>query len=132
MRLLLDTHILLWWLSDDPRLGVRQRGLIADPAQDVLVSVVSLWEIVVKRRIGKLTADIGEVMDAGERAGFVRLGIEPRHLQVLAELPTHHRDPFDHLLIAQAIAEDVVFVTDDRHAVRYPVRLLGDAPGTSG
>jgi PIN domain nuclease of toxin-antitoxin system len=123
VKLLLDTHALLWWLSDDPRLGRSARILIADPANDILVSVGSLWEIVVKIRIGKLTADIGAIERAVARGSFIRLPISTAHLAALALLPEHHRDPFDHLLIAQAICEDAQFVSDDRHAPLYPVRV---------
>jgi PIN domain nuclease of toxin-antitoxin system len=104
MKVLLDTHALLWWLADDDRLGPRARALIADPGNDILVSAALLWEIVVKRRVGKLEAEIGEVVAACERDGFFLLPIALAHLQTLAALPVHHRDPFDHLLIAQAIA----------------------------
>lgn len=126
MRLLLDTHALLWWLADSDPLGHRARALIADPGNDVLVSVASLWEIVVKVRIGKLQADIAEIDAALARDRFMRLDIRPAHLAVLGGLPMHpdHRDPFDHLLVAQAISEDATFVSEDRHAPRYPVRLV--------
>ena len=123
MKLLLDTHALLWWLSDDRRLGPRARALIADPSNDVLISVVSLWEIVVKRRIGKLEADIGQIEQALGRDEFARLSITPGHLAALALLPDHHRDPFDHLLIAQAIVEDAVFISDDLDMRKYPLKL---------
>jgi PIN domain nuclease of toxin-antitoxin system len=123
VKLLLDTHALLWWLSDDRRLGPRVRALIADPSNDVLISVVSLWEIVVKRRIGKLEADIGQIEQALGRDEFVRLSITPGHLAALALLPDHHRDPFDHLLIAQAIVEDAVFISDDLDMRKYPLKL---------
>jgi PIN domain nuclease of toxin-antitoxin system len=124
VKLLLDTHALIWWLSDDDRIGPQARALIADPGNDVLVSVVSLWEIVVKVRVGKLDSDIREVIGACDKGGFISLDVRPDHLKLLATLPMHHRDPFDHLLIAQAIAEDATFVTDDRHAGRYPVRAV--------
>lgn len=124
MRLLLDTHALLWWLADDGQLGARAREPIADPGNDVLVSIASLWEILVKRRVGKLEADIGEIADAIGRDGFTLLGIGIAHLRTLAGLPMHHRDPFDHLLIAQAIAEDAAFVSADRHAALYPVQVI--------
>jgi PIN domain nuclease of toxin-antitoxin system len=123
MKLLLDTHALLWWLADDQRLGSKARGLISDPRNDVLVSVVSLWEIVVKLRIGKLTVNIDSVERAIVRDGFERLAITASHLATLATLPSHHRDPFDHLLIAQAIAEDAALVSEDRHFTLYPARL---------
>lgn len=122
MKLLLDTHALLWWLADDARLGAQARDAVADPANDVHVSAASLWEIVVKRRVGKLDADIAEVAKAVGKCGFMTLDIRLAHLTVLADLPTHHRDPFDHLLIAQAIAEDLILVSEDRNIPRYPVR----------
>ncbi len=123
MRLLLDTHALIWWLADDRRLGLRARALIADPANQVLVSVVSLWEIVVKVRIGKLEAEIGAVERAVVRNNFLRLAITQAHLAALTPLPLHHRDPFDHLLMAQATVEDALMVSDDENIARYPVRL---------
>lgn len=124
MNLLLDTHALLWWLADDDRLGPEARELIADPGNDVLISAASLWEIVVKLRVGKLEADIRDIADAIERQGFTMLGIGTTHLLTLAGLPMLHRDPFDHLLIAQAIAEGATFVSEDRHAPGYPVRVV--------
>ncbi|CAO4148011.1 PilT protein domain protein [Methylorubrum thiocyanatum] len=133
MRLLLDTHALLWWLSDDPRLEQRARTLIADPDTTVLASAVSLWEIVVKVRIGKLEADIDAIVKTIEQQGFTTLPIDPYHLATLAGLQRlpDHRDPFDHLLIAQAIAEGATLVSEDRNMPRYPVLLLAcsDAPG---
>jgi PIN domain nuclease of toxin-antitoxin system len=123
VRLLLDTHALLWWLSGDRRIEGKAGDLIADPANDVAVSTVSFWEIVVKVRIGKLEADIMTIIAAVETQGFEILDIRPKHLEELVRLPQHHRDPFDHLLIAQAIAEDMTFLSEDQHAVSYPVRL---------
>lgn len=124
MKFLLDTHTLLFWLNDDDRLGPKARERIADPANDIFVSAASLWEIVVKTRIGKLEADIGEILEASERSGFLRLGIEPAHLAAFATLPAHHRDPFDHLLIAQAIAERAIFISADANAAKYPLEIV--------
>ena len=124
MRLLLDTHVLLWWLSDDDRLGQHVRELIADPANDVLVSVASLWEIQVKVRVGKLTADLQDILSEIEAQAFELLPIKQTHLVRLGTLPAHHRDPFDHLLIAQAIIEDATFVSEDRHTPNYPVKFV--------
>lgn len=124
MRLLLDTHTLLWWLSDDQQLGSRARELIADPANDVLISVVSLWDVVVKLRVGKLRADIGEITAAARAQGFALLGITPAHLSVLAELPMHHRDPFGHLLIAQAMVEQALFVSSDQAAPLFGIAFV--------
>ena len=130
MRLLLDTHALLWWLSDDERLGPQARELIADPGNDLLVSVVSLWEIAIKQRVGQLDADIAEIMAAIGREGFLLLDVKPAHLIALASVPMHHRDPFDHLMIAQAITEDATFVSDDRHTPSYAARWMPCAAAT--
>ncbi len=124
MKFLLDTHALLWWLADDSQLGRQARELVEDPGNDVLISMVSLWEIAVKTRIGRLEADIKEIMDAVQQEGFNLLDIGVAHLLTLAGLPVHHRDPFDHLLIAQAISEDATFISQDRNIARYPVRMV--------
>lgn len=124
MRLLLDTHALLWWLNDDQKLGSHVRRLIVDHENDVLVSAVSLWEITVKLRIGKLDADIDEIFDILPVQGFSRLEITDTHLTTLRNLPLHHRDPFDHLLIAQALAEGAHFVSQDQHVPLYGLPFL--------
>ena len=129
MKVLLDTHAILWWLSDNRRLGDRARDIIANPANDINVSAVSLWEIVVKAKVGKLQADIAEITRALEVEAFDFLAILPAHLQKLAELPMHHRDPFDHLLIAQAIVEGTHFMTDDQNAALYPARIIRCSDG---
>jgi len=121
--MLLDTSALIWWFLDSPRLRIEAQAMIADPANQVLFSVVSLWEIAIKVRVGKLKADIGEIESQIERDGFRRIAITPEHLRALMSLPQHHRDPFDHLLMAQAVGEDAVFLTSDRQLARYPVRL---------
>lgn len=121
MRILLDTHALLWWLGGDPRIEGKAQDLIADPVNDILVSVVSLWEIVVKVRVGKLEADIRDIVAAINTQGFEALEIRPEHLEDLVRLPMHHRDPFDHLLIAQAIAEGLTLLSEDQHVSEYPV-----------
>ncbi len=124
MKLLLDTHSLIWWLDDNPALSRSVTELISDPSNDVLVSVVSLWEIVIKVRVGKLRLDINTVVADIESQGFGSLGIRPAHLAALTSLPKHHRDPFDHLLIAQALVEGATFVSDDHYLHLYPIRSL--------
>ena len=101
--------------------GKNARALIADPANDVFVSVASLWEIVVEVRVGKLTASIAAVCTGAQAEGFVTLDIRPAHLAALTALPAHHRDPFDHLLLAQAQAEGLAFVSAGQYAPLYPV-----------
>ncbi|ACI52138.1 PilT protein domain protein [Gluconacetobacter diazotrophicus PA1 5] len=124
MKVLLDTHALLWWLSDSERLGPQAGEIIADPAHDILVSVVSLWEIAIKIRIGTLDADLNEILDAIPAEGFTLLQIQPEHLKVLMELPMHHRDPFDPLLMAQAQSEHALFLSDDSQMDGYPIKKI--------
>lgn len=125
MRLLLDTHVLLWFLTDDPRLG-KHAETVSDPGNDVYVSAVSLFEIMVKIRAGKLRLDIAELLAETEKQGFEFLPLSPRHVTEMSGLPVFedHKDPFDHQLIAQAIAEDMLFLSYDRQTKRYPVKLL--------
>jgi len=124
VRLLLDTHALLWWLSGDAQLGQRASDLIEDPTHDVLISMVSLWEIQVKVRVGKLAADLQEILQEIKAQSFQLLPINPEHLIRLSTLPAHHKDPFDHLLIAQAIVEELTFVSEDRHTPKYSVQFV--------
>jgi PIN domain nuclease of toxin-antitoxin system len=133
VRLLLDTHALIWLMTDDVRLGAETREIIVDPANDVFVSIVSFWEMAVKMRAGKLsTVGMGTVMEAVTAHGINLLALEPHHVTALLKLPVHadHRDPFDHQLIAQAIADRLVFVTADRNAHRYEVERF-DCGGKS-
>ncbi|HVW90893.1 MAG TPA: type II toxin-antitoxin system VapC family toxin [Gaiellaceae bacterium] len=123
MLLLLDTHAFLWWNADDRALGSRAREAIADPDNVVYVSAATAWEIAVKRRAGKLEAP-GEIADWIRDDGFSDLAIEVEHAIASAELPEHHRDPFDRLLIAQARLEDLTLVTSDVEIVRYDVETL--------
>lgn len=124
MRLLLDTNAVLWWMTRDEAADSEAGQLIADPSNQVLLSIVCLWEIAIKNRTGKLDVPIDAVIADAEAKRFSRLGIEDGHLRTLGTLPSHHRDPFDHLLIAQAIAEGAAFVTRDRMAARYPVDVI--------
>ncbi|HEY0524833.1 MAG TPA: type II toxin-antitoxin system VapC family toxin [Stellaceae bacterium] len=127
MRLLLDTHALIWALADPPALGESTRDAILDPSNDVLVSIVSLWEIALKRRIGKLKGkDAEQIAAASRAAGFAFLSIESRHLSRLEAMPVdpHHRDPYDHLLAAQVLADDLSFVTNDRRMNFYGVNTV--------
>jgi PIN domain nuclease of toxin-antitoxin system len=92
-RLLVDTHALLWWLTDDPRLSEKAREALADPANDVLVSTASVWEIAIKRALGKLSAP-DDLPDHIEAQGFSWLPVGAEHAWHVRELPPHHRDPF--------------------------------------
>lgn len=125
MKLLLDTHVLLWSLNDSDRLGPTARSLLADRANDVIVSVASLWEVALKSQVGKLRADLQGISNAITRSGVALLGINVAHLVALTGLPRHHKDPFDHLLIAQAMSENAALMSDDRNMPKYPVQVIG-------
>src|SRR5262245_38124027 len=114
VRLLLDTHVLIWWAIDDPRLSRRVRQLI-DEAKEVLVSAASAWEIATKVRLGRLQweATAGKVADYIRGQGFTPLAIQLEHAERAGSLPGVHRDPFDRMLIAQALAEAVPIATSD-------------------
>ena len=127
MRLLLDTHTLLWWLDGDRRLSRTARKAIADSDNAVVVSAASAWEIATKVRIGKLPGAIDVAADiAGCLAHqqFQSLDIAVLHAQRAGRLPGNHRDPFDRMLIAQAIAERAQLVTADRRLEAYGVPVL--------
>jgi PIN domain nuclease of toxin-antitoxin system len=121
--LLLDANALLWWLADDPTLSRAARRAIADPRNDVLVSAASVWEIEIKRAIGKLAAPEG-VVAAVESAGFVGLPITLGDAEAAGRLPPHHRDPFDRVLIAQANRLDAIIATRDTVFAAYGVDTL--------
>ena len=124
MRLLLDTHVLLWWLADDRRLKSPERHIIAHRDALVYVSAVSVWEIAIKKSLGRLDVDT-EVLERELDAGDMNeLPVRWRHAKVTAALPTHHHDPFDRLLIAQAQSEGLTVVTYDRAFRPYDVAVL--------
>jgi PIN domain nuclease of toxin-antitoxin system len=122
VRLLLDTHALLWWLADEG-LNTQAREAIADPANLVVVSAASAWEISIKKALGKLAApdDLEQQLQTG---GFAPLPISIAHGIAAGRLPRHHEDPFDRMLIAQALAEGLTIVTHDKRFEDYGVTLL--------
>ena len=122
MRLLLDTHALLWWLADEG-LSESARGLIADPDNQVAVSAASAWEISIKKALGKLAAPDDLEQQVAEN-GFDPLPITIAHGIAAGALPRHHEDPFDRMLIAQARAEGLTIVTRDSRFKAYDVALL--------
>src|SRR5215510_16596420 len=127
MRLLLDTHALLWWLDGDRRLSLKARRAIADQANVILVSAASAWEITTKARLGKLpgaTDVAADVAACVTDQGFVPLDITLLHAQRAGRLPGEHRDPFDRMLIAQAQIEDLAVVTNDEVFDEYGVARL--------
>lgn len=127
MNLLLDTHVLLWALADDARLRPTARRAIQDPGNTVYVSAVSAWEIAIKAGFGRirLPRNAARWLPAEiERAEFQALPITVPHALGVERLPRHHDDPFDRLLVAQAIAERLTLVTHDRKLMRYEVAQI--------
>jgi PIN domain nuclease of toxin-antitoxin system len=127
MRLLLDTHVFLWYISADPRLPVAFRDAIRDPGNEVFLSAASVWEAVIKYALGKLPfpeAPAGYLPRQREAHQIATLPIEEAGLVHLAGLPQLHRDPFDRLLIAQALQHGLTLVTVDDAVRAYPVPLL--------
>lgn len=127
MRLLLDTHTFIWWLAGDERLGHDARGLIADEGNEVLISSASAWEITTKFRIGKLPSAKALAMDirgAISSQGFGDLPITVRHAELAGSLPGPHRDPFDRMLIAQAVVEDLGLVSNEAIFDSFGVRRM--------
>lgn len=123
MNLLIDTHVLLWWLNDDAKLTIDAREAIAAGENLVFVSAVSIWEIRIKQSLGKLEVpdDFADVLNS---QSFNHLDITAAHAHAVGNLPMHHRDPFDRMLIAQAIAEKMSLVTSDVAFDRYQISLI--------
>ncbi len=127
MRHLLDTDALLWYTLADPKLSTTAKALILDPANAILISPASYWEIAIKIRIGKLTLHrpYPDFIDAClNKYGFKILPIEPRHTGVLTTLPFHHKDPFDRLLVAQAMVESIPIIGSDPAVDAYGIKRL--------
>ena len=123
MKILLDSHIALWWLDDVPTLSTRVREMIADPDNTVFVSIASLWEIAIKQSIGKL-----ELRKSLEESLYVSaievLPISQQHTYSILHLPHIHRDPFDRMLIAQAHYEQMTLITRDKRLAEYDCEVM--------
>ena len=129
MRLLLDTHAFLWFVSDDERLSTRARRTISDPKNDRWLSLASVWEMAIKLSLGKLRLDVplDEMLESEALGNAIAiLGIERRHIFAVAALPYHHRDPFDRLLVCQARSERLTLVSADRAFDAYGLRRVWD------
>jgi PIN domain nuclease of toxin-antitoxin system len=118
MRLLLDTHVFLWAVTANPRLKPGTRDFLSR-ADAVYVSAVSIWEIAIKARLGRIDADAAFLADAIDSSGFIELPVTAHHAAAVAKLPLHHTDPFDRLLVAQAFLEPLRFVTADGMLAAY-------------
>jgi PIN domain nuclease of toxin-antitoxin system len=123
MKFLLDTHILIWYLVGNPNLRMGDAEAIEDTTNQILVSQTSLWEISIKVRIGKLEAPLGMTFQQLEQhligLKFSLLGLKASHFDALLQLPMHHRDPFDRLLVAQSLVEQAKLLTDDAQIAPY-------------
>ena len=128
MRLLLDTHIAIWSLTTPDMLSAQMRELIADPGNDVFVSAASIWEIAIKHALGKRAGappfGAQEAIGHFSGVGYEMLAISPEHAAAVETLPMHHGDPFDRLLIAQALCEPMRLVTSDPLVARYSETII--------
>lgn len=118
MKFLLDTHLLLWWLSNSPLLAGPARQLIADPRNTIFVSAVSVWEVWLKSSIGKLRVPSAFAQKLASQS-FMELPLRAEHTPAVAMLEWHHRDPFDRMLIAQAKSENLILLTADKALAAY-------------
>ena len=126
MNLLLDTHVALWAITDSPRLAARARDLISSPRSSVWISAATIWEITIKHGLGR-----GDMPVSGHDAlryfrdsGYRLLAIEPEHAAAIAELPPYHQDPFDRMLVAQALTEPMRLITHDAMVARYSDSII--------
>lgn len=120
-RILLDTHVLLWWLIDSPKLGVTAREMLSAADNVVYVSAASIWEIAIKKSLGKLRApdNFDHIL---EQEGFEELPVSVYHAEQAGGLPALHRDPFDRMLVAQAQAEGLLLLSQDKQISAYGIR----------
>lgn len=119
MKILLDTHVLLWWLAGDRRLPAKAKQVIENPHNNIVVSSVNIWEIVVKHALGRIAIELPELEVAITDSGFLPLDITAKHAIEVGNLPMYHRDPFDRMLIAQCIVERAHLLTHDSALSEY-------------
>ena len=127
MRYLLDTHTAIWEFNDSPELSAKVKSVIDDDSNEIFVSIVSAWEIAIKRSLDRERTPLcsmSEFFDEIEASGFGLLALKPHHIRPVENLPYHHRDPFDRLLISTAIAEDMTFISADENVPKYNVNWL--------
>src|SRR3954470_11787490 len=129
MRLLLDTHVALWAITDNPNLSAKARKLIAHPANFVTVSIASIWEISIKHALARgkpndMPISGAEAADYFRSAGYILLSISPEHAAAVDQLPHLHADPFDRMLVAQALAEPLRLLTHDLKVAAYSDSII--------
>ena len=123
-ELLVDTHILLWWLANDTRLSQNIMALIGDPENVIYVSAASIWEAAIKRKLGKLSFEDAALFEVLLNGDWQVLSMTIQHALIAANLPPHHHDPFDRMLIAQALHEDLTLITHDKMLKFYEVPII--------
>ena len=127
MKYLLDTHAAFWYFEGSSELSEKAKAAIEDSGNEIFVSIVSAWEIAIKRSLNReetLLCSTAEFFDEVSASGFELLSLEPRHIRSVEMLPYHHRDPFDRLLICTAITENMIFLSADENAPKYDVNWL--------
>jgi PIN domain nuclease of toxin-antitoxin system len=127
MKVLLDTHTFLWWITDDPKLSLRVRGIISDRENEIFISAATGWEIAIKSQIGRLKLPDEPqrfILEQLKINGMKSLPIEMRHALHVSTLPTYHQDPFDRILIAQAQMEDLPVLSADPEIGKYEVTII--------
>ena len=127
MKLLLDTHTFIWWDSEPDKLSLRVLGLCQDRTNTLLLSVTSIWEMQIKLQLGKLKLNLplAVIIDSQQKTNNIEvLPIMLAHVLALESLPTHHKDPFDRLLVAQANVEDAVLISNDPIFAKYAVKCI--------
>ena len=123
MNYLLDTHVLLWWLDDNPTLSEEARNIIANGEHLVFVSAATIWEIRIKEALGKLKIPQNFQAILTDQP-FEMLDITTEHAHAIADLPEHHKDPFDRMLVAQAKTESLRLITRDSHLRKYAIAII--------
>lgn len=123
MKYLLDTHVLLWWLVDPKKIRDASRIIIQDKTNEIFISSASFWELAIKKSLGRITLP-HNLIEAVALEGFKALPIMPEEGLGIVDLPTHHADPFDRLLIIQAKLNDLILITNDAKIMEYPVVTL--------
>lgn len=126
MSYLIDTHTLLWYFKGDSQLSIKAKDILEDEKKDKYVSIVSIWEIAVKLTIEKIQLYY-PFSDIVHKLSFEKIGIlnvSFKHTQQIISLPLHHRDPFDRMIIAQSITEDLTIISKDKNFSLYPIKLL--------
>src|SRR5260370_11761737 len=126
MKGLLDTHTFIWWDSEPSKLSAKALAFIRDPNSRVLLSVVSIWEILIKQQLGKLNlhAPLAQILAQQQATGIEIIPVSLDHVMAVANLPNIHKDPFDRLLIAQANGEGALFLSGDAIVGKYPVQIM--------